>query len=215
MKPLFPTQMKLITNVSWQTKPSALFLLFTALMLASPFATPVEGAKILAQKVVAEVNQARITETALMAEVRSYLRKIGHQELSSVRMAAVKKNALKKLIEEELLYQEGLKLLHEEAGSDLMIAEVEIESGILQIQNRFPSAQAYKASLSEEGLTEEAVRLGIERALIIRKTWAFFSTMDSKVRIAQLKTLTQRAAIQIYAHPVAIREEKHSIAAQQ
>jgi len=175
-------------------------------MLAPHFVSLVEGAEALQTKIVAEVNQAQITDATLKAEVRSYLRKIGHQELSPRRMAAVERNALKKLIEEELLFQEGLRLHQLSTETKFLITESEIEAEVLKIRTRFPSEQAYEASLLKEGLTVDAVQKGLERALLIRKTWVVFSEMERKEREKRLEAITKKAKIQIYAHPVAMGE---------
>jgi len=149
-------------------------------------------------EVLAEVNQAKITDKTLEVEVRAYLRKIGHQELSPLRMAAVKKNALKKLIEEELLYQEGLRL-QEQEDKAIGLSSEEIEAGVQEIRDRFSSEAVFRASLLKEGLDLEDLRKGVARALLIRKTWSLFSEMAPEGRRKRLKTLSEHATIRIHA----------------
>ena len=144
-----------------------------------------------ADAVVAEVNQAVITDTAVQAAVDAHLRLIGHKTLSPERMDRIRRAMLKRLIEEELLYQEGLR-----AG--LSVSGTEITAGIKRIKARFPSEAAYHAAISKKGLTPKDIRRGVVRTLLIRKAWTRFAAMPDPARAAALNALTADAAIRIH-----------------
>ena len=204
------------TSSPWLGKGSVLLLLLLDILIfALLFVVPAEAADAPQQKIVAEVNKISITDGALNAEVRSYLRKIGHRTLSAFRMAAVEKDALKKLIEEELLYQEGLRLQEDgPTKSKLAVTEAEMKAGVLKIRNRFSSQQTFEASLLKEDLSVDEIRQGIERSLLIQKTWAFFSSLGSEERKERLKKVAESARIQIHPHPVSINKESLAVTGQ-
>lgn len=212
MKPFAASEIKRRGKVWPRWEIIAFPPLLNIIIVVSLMIFPAEAADNSRPQIAAEVNQARITDVDVREEVRSYLRKIGHRELSPARMAAVEKDALKKLIEEELLYQEGLRLQRGgTAESEWVVTEKEVEAGVLRIRNRFPSQQSFEASLAETGLTVDAVRKGVERSRLIQKTWAFFSLMSQKERTERLKEITESAAIQIHPRHALMNEERLEI----
>lgn len=146
---------------------------------------------------LAEVNKRPISDAAVNETLQLYLRQIGHEKLSSVRMAALRKEVLKKLIEEELLYQDGLE-------NHLSVSEAEIEAGVLKILGRFESAEAFDEALSKEALNVEDLRKGVSRAIVIQKSWEGFSSMPESDRVSRLREMTQQADIQIYEDPARV-----------
>ncbi|MFQ5597042.1 MAG: SurA N-terminal domain-containing protein [Nitrospiria bacterium] len=157
-------------------------------VFVTAIATPrVEGATL------AEVNHVPITDTALNDAMDAYLQKIGHRKLSISRMDTLKKEILKRLIEEELLYQEALK-------TGLAVTDEEIEAGLLEIRSRFPNNEAFETALSKEVLTLDKIRKGVERSLLVNKTWRSFADMTETKRSARLREITKNADIQINAN---------------
>ncbi len=140
---------------------------------------------------LAEVNKIPISEGSVNEALQSYLRQIGHRELSAVRMASLRIEVLTKLIEEELLYQDALK-------SDLNVTEEEIEAGVLKIRNRFKSTQDFDEALSKKSLKLKDIKNGVARSVVIQKSWERFSDMSESDRLKSLAEMTQGADIQIY-----------------
>ena len=140
---------------------------------------------------VAEVNQAPITAAAVEDALQAYLRQIGHRELSPSRMTALKKEILEKLIEDELIYQEGIKN-GEEAGKE------EVEAEVAKLRNRFPSQEAFEAALEKEKLTPDRIEAGLRRFILIRKTWEAASSMTDEGKKNWLRQIRERSEIKIY-----------------
>ncbi len=140
---------------------------------------------------LAEVNKTPIHENEVDTLVQTYLRQIGHQKLSPMRMASIRKEVLKKLIEEELLYQSGLE-------NDLRVTEEEVKAGIQKIQNRFESVDAFYAALSEQTLNLEDIRKGVVRSILIQKSWERYLKMPESERSHRLQEMAQRAEIQLF-----------------
>ncbi len=144
---------------------------------------------------LAKVNNVPITDQSVQEAVQSYLRKIGHRELSRNRMAILRKEMLKKLIEEELLYQDGL-------ARDLMVSDEALNTGLIQIRNRFQSKALFDAALSREALNFEDIKIGVYRSILIQEVWSGFSQMSESDRSHRLKEIAQGANIQIIDNPL-------------
>lgn len=156
--------------------------------LTGPFSSAVrpEGADILA-----EVNRVPITARAVEQGVREYLRQIGHRELSPERMAGLQREILWRLIEEELVHQEGQK-------RGFGATEPEVESEVLKIQGRFPSSEAFQAALSKEKLTVDEVREGVRRFILIKKTWQALSVSSEREKRVWLNKVREESEINLY-----------------
>ena len=146
---------------------------------------------------VAEVNKAPIEDTSVQEAVQSYLRRIGHEQLSPSRMALLRKEVLKHLIEEELLYQEGLKI-------KLPVSDEELETGMGQIRQRFQTQVTYDEALSKAALDLDGVKNGVYRHILIKKTWKALSEMTEEDRINRLRHMAAQADIHIYEENVAM-----------
>lgn len=146
----------------------------------SVFATP-----------LARVNDAPIDAYDVKIRVQSYLRQIGHKRLSPVRMASLEKEVLKKVIEEELLYQEALQ-------SDLSVTAQEIAAGVEKIRQRFPSEEAYVEGLSKESLSLQELEKGVSRSILIQKLWQRLLQMDVVARDDYVREMTKTANIEIF-----------------
>lgn len=153
--------------------------------------TPVFGAAL------AEVNKTPIEEASVQEAVQSYLRRIGHEQLSPLRMALLRKEVLKQLIEEELLYQEGLRM-------ELPVSDEELETGLGQIRQRFQNQAAYDEALSKAALNLDGIKNGVYRHILIKKTWKALSEMTDADRINRLRHVAEQADIHIYEENVAM-----------
>jgi hypothetical protein len=142
-------------------------------------------------RVRAEVNTVPITEKAVNVATRTYLTQIGHKRLSASRMLELKRKMLKGLIEEELLYQEGLK-------KEWIISEKEIEAGVKRIRDRFPSETDFLAAIEEEHLSLNDLRKGIRRFVLIRKTRESISRLPDGAQQERLQQITQNSSVKIH-----------------
>lgn len=138
----------------------------------------------------AEVNRVPILAGAVEREVRNYLRQIGHKELSPSRMTSLRSEALGRLIDEELVYQEALRQGVESASE-------EIEAEVDRIRKRFAAEGDFKAALDREGLTLDEVRQGVRRFILVRKMWNEISPSDEAGRRDWLEGVRERADIRI------------------
>lgn len=139
---------------------------------------------------VAEVNRVPILAGSVEKEVRNYLRRIGHKELSPARMMSLRREALERLIDEELVYQEALK-----QGGE--IAPEEIEAEVDRIRRRFTAEGDFNAALVREGLTLDEVREGVRRFILVRKLWSAVSPSDEAGKRNWLEGVRKRAEIRI------------------
>lgn len=139
---------------------------------------------------VAEVNHVPITADSVEKEVRNYLRRIGHKELSPPRMMSLRKEVLGRLIDEELIYQEALK-------QGEKIAPEEIEAEVDRIRKRFAAEEEFDAALIREGLTLDEVKSGVRRFILVRKMWNEISPSDEAGKKNWLEGVRKRAEIRI------------------
>lgn len=140
---------------------------------------------------VAEVNRVPILSASVESEVRNYLRRIGHKELSPARMVSLRKEMLERLIDEELIYQEALKQ-GEKASPQ------EIEAEVDRIRKRFSTERDFDAALVREGLTLDLVTQGVHRFILIRKMWNEISPSDEAGKRNWLEGVRKRSEIKIY-----------------
>jgi len=146
------------------------------------------GAAEEAQGAAAEVNHVPITAAAVDEALQAYLRQIGHRELSGSRMADLKREILERLIEDELIYQEGIRK-GETVGDD------ELEAEAARLRSRFPSQEAYESALAKEKLSREQIESGLRRFILIRKTWDAASSMTDEAKRAWLKQMREHSEI--------------------
>ncbi len=160
------------------------FVLISIIALVSP----VVG--VTATTTVAAVNQTPIFSRAVDGALRAYLSSIGHRELPASRMRSLREGILKRLIEEELLYQEALK-------EGLTVTENEIDAGVAKIRSRFQSDRSYELALEKKVLGPKDIRAGVKRAILINKTWFHLSTLTQTERKLRLKAISENADIKI------------------
>ncbi len=151
----------------------------------------VTEAHAMEESVWAEVNTIPITKQAVNEATRVYLTRIGHRMLSPARMLDLKRKMLKNLIEEELLYQEGLK-------KEWTIPKKEIETAVKKIRDRFPSEADFLAAIEEEDLTLKDLRDGVRRFVLIRRTRESISQLPDGAQQERLQQITKNSAIKIH-----------------
>ena len=95
------------------------------------------------------------------------------------------------LIEEELLYQEGLK-------KGWTVGKDEMDSEAARLRNRFPSQEAFDAAMAKEKLTPEQIETGLRRFILIRKVWETTSSMTGEEKKNWLKQIRENSEIKIY-----------------
>jgi foldase protein PrsA len=139
----------------------------------------------------AEVNQAPISAGEVERAVRDYLRQIGHRELSPPRMVILRREILARLIDEELIYQEGLK-------KGLAVSDAEMEVEITRIRKRFSSSEAFDAALQKEELSLNDIKEGVQRFILIRKMRESIREWSDLDKTNWLEDLRQKAEIKIY-----------------
>lgn len=114
-------------------------------------------------KYVASVNGKKLTEKALIAEMNRILPMTAyHPAISKQKMAQIRKQALDKLIDEELLYQEATRR-HIQADPDSVRYIVDM------MKKSYPSEKVFNQYLKRAGLSHRDWVQQIKRRLIIRK----------------------------------------------
>lgn len=138
-------------------------LVLVTVLLITGFADAAEPEKP-EEPAAAVVNGVRIPMTILDREIQSAMRQ-NPQLRSGDDVAAlrkIRKEALDDVISKELIFQEGKK-----AGIEAR--ELEIDTEMAKIKQRFPSEAEYKKALKQEKLAEKDLREIVERALVRKK----------------------------------------------
>jgi peptidyl-prolyl cis-trans isomerase C len=112
---------------------------------------------------VAVINGVVITQAHFDKELKVHLERVSRQgkQISDDQITALKKDVLEGLIEREILYQESQK-----AG--IKVPDQKVDDQMAGIKKRFPNEEEFKKALASMGLTEEEVRMQIQRGLAIR-----------------------------------------------
>ncbi len=173
-------------RVKQPTRTLRALILITMIALVSQV-TPVRANAAM----LASVNAMPISSRAVDGALRAYLTSIGHRELPAPRMQRLREDILKRLIEEELLYQEALK-------EGLSVTKDDIDAGVAKIQSRFDSDQSYESAIQKEALKPGDIRFGVKRSLLINKTWSYFWKMPQAERNKKLKAMHEGADIQLH-----------------
>ncbi len=127
--------------------------------------------------VVARVNGAEISQDDLLERAKAASRSDRSADPGSI---AFYNQVLDDLISAELLFQDS-------KSKGLVPSDKEVEQRVSQIRARFPSAEKFTQTLSENGLTEERMKhalrrdLGIER-LLQKEVTSAVSVDDAEVR---------------------------------
>ncbi len=113
---------------------------------------------------VAVVNGVVITRAQYDKELNVQRQRVSRQgrQISDDQMAEMKTETLEGLIEREVLYQESQK-----AG--IKVTDQKVNDQVASIKKRFPSEEEFNKALSNMNLTEDEVRVQIQRGLAIRE----------------------------------------------
>ena len=113
---------------------------------------------------VAVVNGVVINQAHFDKELKVHLDGFARQgkQISDEQMTILKKDVLDGLIDREVLYQESQK-----AG--IKVPDQKIDDQMAGIKKRFPNEEEFKKAMASMGLTEEEVRLQVQRGLAIRE----------------------------------------------
>ncbi len=114
--------------------------------------------------VVAKVNDVEIKRADLenaVETVKAQLSIVG-QQVPVDRKDEMFRGLLDDLIATELLAQEA-------AARKLKVADAEVEEFVGQFKDRFPSDEVFKRALSEQGITEQQLRVDVRKQLGIKK----------------------------------------------
>lgn len=137
-------------------KKSVFVLVVLFLILASPFSSRAD------EKVVARVNGVPITEKDLMIAVQKKIPMISfHRNVSEEKIAAIKKDVLQDLINDELIYQDS--------KGKVTVSDEDVEKEIEKVKKRFKSPDDYLKAIKRSGTTEDALRERYRRELAIKK----------------------------------------------
>jgi len=118
-----------------------------------------------AAHVVATVNGVSLKSDRLDAAMRELLPfESFHQNIKPERVAELRQQALTRLVDDELAYQEGTRL-------GVKVAPADVEKELDALVARYPSRQAFLQALAEGGASLDSARAELKRSLVIRRTF--------------------------------------------
>jgi peptidyl-prolyl cis-trans isomerase C len=157
---------------------SLMTVLATLMMAAEPQAVASHATTVRPRspvREVARVNGVSLTSDRLDASVNATIpMESFHRTVSAAKLREFREKALQRLIDEELQYQAGVRF-------GVPVTEGEVSMGVALARSRYPSAQAFEATLRRSGISIEDVRREIRRGLIIRKAHDRFVTSQCQV----------------------------------
>lgn len=135
-----------------------------ALALASVVSLSVAGEKNLSQNKAAVVNGSVITQADLKREMAGAQRRPSSmgKPLDDSQLLEIKKEAIERLIERELLYQESQK-------KGIKLDETAVNEQLETLKKRFPSEAEFKNALSKMNMSEGRVKSEFTRGMAIQK----------------------------------------------
>ncbi|NOY53935.1 MAG: hypothetical protein GXP58_10025 [Deltaproteobacteria bacterium] len=139
---------------------------------AAPDTPAVKQSAELPAGVVAEVNHVEIPATDLTQAVNAALGQnpqIKGMVTSEKQMNDFKKTVLQKMIETELLNQEGKKLKIDDLNSL-------VDAKIVSLKKSFPGEEGFKKALAKQKMTEADLRGKVEKSIRIK------TLLDEKIR---------------------------------
>ena len=132
-----------------------------AIVLASLAAVPAVAGPAVRE--VARVNGVPLTSTRLEAAVNALIPiESFHRDVSPEKMAALRQKALQNIVDQELQYQDGVRL-------GLTVTDLEVNAALAQAQQKYKSPQAFAQALGSATLTVADARREIRRPLTIEK----------------------------------------------
>jgi len=125
--------------------------------------------------VVARVNGVPLLSDRLDAAVNRLLPfESFHRTVKPEKIAAVRAKALQGLVDEELQYQDGMRI-------GIRATVIEIEAAVAQARKRFPDQQAFDRRLQASGATMADLRREIQRSIVVGKTVQHVVTANCEV----------------------------------
>lgn len=135
-----------------------------AFALASVVSLSVAGEKNLSQDKAAVVNGSVITQADLKREMAGAQRRLSGmgKPLDDSQLVEIRKKAIERLIERELLYQESQK-------KGIKVDEAAVNEQLETLKKRFPSEAELKNALTKMNMSEANVKSQFARGMAIQK----------------------------------------------
>ncbi len=148
--------------------------------------------------IVAKVNGTVLTQKNLDTELDRLIPQITfHRNVSPEKRKYYYGKALEEIITKELQYQDAL-------AREMKPDKAKVEAQIERFKKRFKTKEAYKAALDKEGLTEDQLRAGIEKEMLIQSAIAKTVNEPAQMREAELKEYYEKNASK-FKQPEAMR----------
>jgi len=113
---------------------------------------------------VARVNGVALTSDRLDSAVSALVpMESFHRNVSPEKMTALRQKALGQLVDDELEYQDGVRL-------GIGVTPTELNAGVRDAARRYGGLQGFETALRQTGATLAAARREIRRSITIRKT---------------------------------------------
>lgn len=134
-----------------------------------------------ADDIVARVNGTELTKKDLEAEVDRLIPRITfHKNVPEEKRKFYYERALEDLVNKELQYQDAV-------ARGIKPEKEKVDAQMQRMRERFKSEDDYKAALDKEGLTQEKLRLMVERDMLIQAVTAKTVTEPSQISDSDLK----------------------------
>lgn len=135
-----------------------------------------------ADDIVARVNGTELTKKDLEAEVDRLIPRITfHKNVPEEKRKFYYERALEDLVNKELQYQDAV-------ARGIKPEKEKVDAQMQRMRERFKSEDDYKAALDKEGLTQEKLRLMVERDMLIQAVTAKTVTEPSQISDSDLKS---------------------------
>lgn len=134
-------------------------------------------------KVLARANGVPITVKQVEDEInRAVSRTLYHREVSPEKREEFRKEAIERLIEKELGYQEAKR-------QGIKVDREKIEERVGEMKKKFPSEKAFNEALKKNGLTIKKYEEALERELLVEKI--FRAEVEEKAKIGDVEVREQ------------------------
>lgn len=161
-----------------------MFRIFLALILIIMFSVSLYAE----DAVVAKVNNTVLTQKDLEAEVDRLIPNMTfHRSVSNEKRKLYYSKALEELINRELQYRDAI-------ADGMQPDKEKVNARMETIRKRFKSQEGYKASLEKEGVTEENLRLQIEKEMLVQAITAKKVTDAAQISEKDLKEYYEKNA---------------------
>ncbi len=118
-----------------------------------------------ALRIVARVNDVPITSDRLEAAVSTLIPVTSfHRNLSPEKLAEIRRKALDNVIDEELQYQEAVRL-------KLRVSDGDVERGLDRARAAYKTIRAFEEARKKAGVKLGDLRQSIRRALLVKKAY--------------------------------------------